>query len=99
LVGSSYEQIPLTILLPVSACVFLFGLFTVVVIVIVCRHCYVTRSSNVDDVTTPDAVACCCEYEWRGEWWLLLDRPVCVSVADFVGGGGELPRAPSDGAP
>lgn len=52
---SDDEVMPLTILLPVSACV---CLSVVVIVVVIWRHCCVAKSSpNVDHVT------CCREYQ------------------------------------
>jgi len=68
---------PLTIFLPVIACVFL-SIMIIVVVLIICRRCYV-KSSNIDDVTSPCAFTCCCEYDFtlrfgesRSELWFVL---------------------------
>jgi len=56
LVRSDDDVIPQTIVLPVVACV--IALVVVCFIVVICRHCYVTKMSIADDVTSTSCCRC-----------------------------------------
>jgi len=70
LLGSDDDAVRLTVLLPMTACCFLFVVASVVVSVVICRHCYTTKSMSrvVDDVTDTHVVCACCRECPRIVW-------------------------------